>query len=197
MKRGIAITLLGATMLLAAPFASLAQAPAPPTEPGPQTPPMVAPAKPGVFTATKKGPTGYHLVVTGHSFTSRDAIEHYLAYRAATLTQEQKNSWFTLTETHAKGDTVPASKPDPAGLRYSFRMAYWRPMWRTKSAGSPAWKSWSPFSGAAFPDAKSISDYEVSADIVMHKGNMNDADPLAFEAGAVDDWLVNQVSPPT
>jgi len=32
---------------------------------------------------------------------------------------------------------------------------------------------------------------------VLHKGQMNDADPLAYEAGAVDDWLVNQVSPPT
>jgi hypothetical protein len=31
---------------------------------------------------------------------------------------------------------------------------------------------------------------------VPHKGNMNDADPLAYDAGAVDDWLVNQVSPP-
>jgi hypothetical protein len=36
----------------------------------------------------------------------------------------------------------------------------------------------------------------VSADIVVHKGPMDDADPLAFEAGAVNDFLVNQVSPP-
>ena len=199
MKRRLAIATLGATLLLAAPVVTWAQAPAPPTEPGPQTPPMVPPAKPGVFTAAKKGPTGYHLVVAGHNFTSRDAIEHYLAYRAAILTQEQKSAWFTLTEAHAKGDTVPASKPDPAGLRYSFRMAYWRPVWRYKAAGAPTWKSWSPFSGAAFPitDAKSVTDFEVSADIVLHKGQMNDADPLAYEAGAVDDWLVNQVSPPT
>ena len=111
MKRGLAIGLLGATILLAAPIASLAQAPAAPTEPGPQTPPMVPPAKPGVFAATKKGPTGYHLVVAGHNFTSRDAIEHYLAYRAAILTQEQKSSWFTLVENHAKGDTVKWTNP--------------------------------------------------------------------------------------
>ena len=198
MKRRLIIATLGATILLAAPLA-WAQAPAPPTEPGPQTPPMVAPAKPGVFTATKKGPNGYHLVVAGHNFTSREAIEHYLAYRAAMITQEQKNSWFTLTETRTKTDTVPASKPDPGGLRYSFRMAYWRPVWRYKTAGASAWKSWSPFSGAAFPitDPKSVTDFEASADIVLHKGQMNDADPLAYEAGAVDDWLVNQVSPPT
>lgn len=199
MKRRLAIATLGAALLMAAPLASLAQAPAPPTEPGPQTPPMVPPAKPGVFTATKKGANGYHLVVTGHNFTSRDAIEYYLAYRAAILTQEQKSNWFTLVENRTKTDPVPASKPDPAGLRYSFRIAYWRPMWRYKTQGSPAWKSWSPFSGTAFPitDPKSVTDYEASADIVLHKGPMNDADPLAYEAGAVDDWLVNQVSPPT
>ncbi len=198
MKRRLAIATLGA-LFLAAPLVSYAQGPAPVTEPGPQTPPMVPPAKPGVFTATKKGANGYRLVVTGRNFTSRDAIDHYLAYRAAILTEEQKSNWFTLTETRAPTDTVPASKPDPGGLRYSFRMPYWRPMWRYKTAGSPAWKSWSPFSGTAFPitDAKSVTDFEASADIVLHKGPMNDADPLAFEAGAVDDWLVNQVTPPT
>jgi len=41
-----------------------------------------------------------------------------------------------------------------------------------------------------------MTDFEVSADILLHKGAMNDADPLAFEAGAVSDLLVNQVSPP-
>jgi hypothetical protein len=196
MKRGTCIGLIGATLLLTVPGAALAQAPA--TEAAPQTPSMVPAAKPGVFAMRKKGANGYQLSVTGRSFTSREAIEHYLAYRAAILTQEQKNSWFTLVENHAKGDTVPASKPDPVGLRYSFRMAYWRPVWRYKTAGSPAWKSWSPFSGTHFPftDAKSVSEFEASANIVPHKGNMNDADPLAYDAGAVDDWMVNQVSPP-
>ena len=160
--------------------------------------PEVPPAKPGVFTLQKKGATRYHLAVKGHTFSSRDAIEKYLLYRAAELTLDQHDSWFTLAEARAKGDTIPASKPDPAGLRYSFRMAYWRPVWRLKLAGATAWQNWSPFSGAAFPvtDPKTVSDFEVSADIVLHKGIMNDADPLAYEAGAVSDFLVNQVSPP-
>ena len=129
---------------------------------------------------------------------TRELLEHLVRLNGLKVA-DVASAWFTLTEAHAKGDTVPASKPDPAGLRYSFRIAYWRPQWRYKTAGAPAWKSWSPFSGAAFPitDAKSVTDFEVSADIVLHKGQMNDADPLAYEAGAVDDWLVNQVSPPT
>jgi hypothetical protein len=160
--------------------------------------PEVPAAKPGVFTMQKKSGTRYHLVVKGHAFTSRDAIEKYLLYRAAELTLDQHDSWFTLIEARAKGDTAPPSKPDPEGLRFSFRMAYWRPVWHYKIAGAGELQNWSPFSGAAFPvtDPKTIADFEVDADIVLHKGIMNDADPLAFEAGAVSDLLVNQVSPP-
>jgi hypothetical protein len=40
------------------------------------------------------------------------------------------------------------------------------------------------------------TDFEVSADIVLRQGPMDDANPLAFEAGAVSDLLINQVSPP-
>jgi len=111
---------------------------------------------------------------------------------------EQKANWFTFVETRAKTDTAPVPKRDPAGLRYSFRMDYWRPVWRYKVSGSPAWQSWSPFAGAAFTsaDPKTITDFEVSADIVLHQGPMDDANPLAFEAGAVSDLLINQVSPP-
>jgi len=162
--------------------------------------PMVPPAAPGVFTMQKKGVNGFHLVVKGHAFTSRSDIEKYLAWRAADLTLQQHGNWFTFSEIRAKGDTVPAPRRDPGGLRYSFRMANFLPVWRYKMAGAPAMQSWSPFSNAAFfadgKDPKKITDFEVSADIVVHKGPMDDADPLAFEAGAVADLLINQVSPP-
>ena len=180
------ICALSAPCVAQAPAASAANAPEVPA------------AKPGVFSLQKRNATRFHLAVAGHTFTSRDAIEKYLAYRAAELTLEQKDSWFTLLEARSKGDPVAVPKPDPAGLRYSFRMDYWRPMWRYKTAGAPAWKSWSPFSGVAFfgGDPKAVTDFEVSADIVLHKGTMDDANPLAFDASAVSDLLVNQVSPP-
>lgn len=159
---------------------------------------MVPPAKPGVFTATKKGADRFQLVIAGHKFTTQSDIEKYLAYRAAELTLAQKASWFTFVESRSNGDTTPEPKRDPAGLRYSFRMEYFRPAWRYKASGTPGWKSWSPFTGAAFitDGAQIMTDFEVSADIVLHKGQMDDANPLAFEAGAVSDLLVNQVSPP-
>jgi hypothetical protein len=76
-------------------------------------------------------------------------------------------------------------------------MKYFRPVWRYKVNESAATR-WSPFSGAAFisADPKTITSFEVSAEIVVHKGPMDDANPLAFEAHALSDLLVNQVSPP-
>jgi hypothetical protein len=161
--------------------------------------PMVPAAIPGVYTQVKRGAGHYRLIIKGHNFTSHDAIEKYLLYRAADLTLQQHFQWFTLTENRSKGDIAPLPKRDPAGMHYSFRMQFWRPVWRYKLAGSPEWTTWSPFSTVAFfadgKDPKTISDFELSADIVMHKGTMGD-NPLAFEADAVSDFLINQVSPP-
>jgi len=198
---GMVLGIAGLCVLAAGSFAaepvSLASAPAAKAE---DNPPMVPPAKPGVFAMTKKGANGFHLVVAAHQFTSRSDIEKYLAYRAAELALEQQGNWFSFVEARSKDSAVPVPKRDPTGLRYSFRMEYWRPVWRYKLAGDPAWKSWSPFAGTAFfadgKDPKSITDYEVSADIMVRKGQMDDTNPLGFEAGAVSDLLINQVSPP-
>lgn len=160
---------------------------------------MVPPADPGVFTAKPSGHDTFKLVITGHTFTSRTEIEKYLAYRAARHAVEQGGTWFTFTEERAKGETaVPVPARDPEGPRYSFRMKYFRPVWRYKTAESAEWTRWSPFSGAPFisADPKTISAFEVTAEIVVRKGPMDDADPLAFEAWALSDLLVNQVSPP-
>ena len=159
---------------------------------------MVPLAGPGVFTVKPSGPGPFKLVVTGRTFTSRGDIEKYLVYRAARLTVEQGGSWFTLNEDRGKGETAEPAARDPEGPRNSFRMKYFRPVWRYKTNASPAWTRWSPFTGAAFisTDSSTITDFEVSAEIVVHKGPMDDADPLAFEAWALSDLLVNQVSPP-
>lgn len=160
---------------------------------------MVPPAAPGVFTVKASGPATFKLVVAGHVFTSRGDIEKYLAYRAARHTVDQGGTWFTFNEDRAAGETaVPVPKRDPEGARYSFRMKYFRPVWRYKTNGSAEWKRWSPFAGEPFmaADPKTITDFEVTAEIVVRKGPMDDADPLAFEAWAVSDLLVNQVSPP-
>src|SRR4051794_9476715 len=162
-------------------------------------PPMAPPAGPGVLTVKPSGPDTFKLIVTGHTFTSRGEIEKYLAYRAARHTVEQGGSWFTLKEDRGKGETAePAPARDESALRHSFQMKYFRPVWRYKTTGAAEWTRWSPFTGAPFTtaDPKTITDFEVTAEIVVRKGPMDDADPLAFEAWALSDLLVNQVSPP-
>lgn len=198
------ITVFACVLCLGAGQVAWAQGVAPaaaPASPGaPLLPPQVKPPAPGVFAIKPIGANRFRLTVTGHSFSGREAIEKYLAYRAAQQTLDQKAGWFSFVETRGKGDTAPKSKRDPAGMRYSFRMAYFRPVWRYKIAGSPSWKSWSPFSGAAFfadgIDPKNVADYSVTADIALQKGPYEDDNPLAFDAGALSDFLVSQVDPP-
>jgi hypothetical protein len=158
--------------------------------------PDVGPAAPapGVFSLKKSG-AALHLAVSGHGFTSKAALENYLAFRAAEATLDSKRQWFSLVEHRAKGDAVPVPKGDPLGPRFSFRMEYFRPQWRWRAAGAKAWQNWSPFAGQAFPDLKG-ADYQLSADIMMHKGMVDDVNPLAFDAGATSDYLINQVEAP-
>jgi hypothetical protein len=163
--------------------------------------PNIRPAGPGVFTQQQRGQGRFHLVLSGRHFTSREAIENYLAWRAAELAAEQKAIWFSLVEQRGKGDAVPVPKRDTDGMRYSFRLAFFRPVWRYQTAAAPSvWKSWSPFSGAHFwaegLEAGAITHFEVSADIVLHKGQVEDDNPLAFDGEAVLDYLINQVQPP-
>jgi len=201
MRRGAVLGFTMAAMfgtLLAG--SSFAQAPAAGTPSPTAYGPMVPPAKPGVYSQQKTGTTRFRLIVAGHNFTSREAIEKYLLYRAAQLALEQKASWFTLSENRSDGDPVPASKPDSSGMHYSFRMAYWRPAWRYKLSGDAAWSTWSAFSGKPFfadgKDPKTVTDFEVSAEITMRKGPMDDVHPLSYEPRAVSEFLVNQVLPP-
>jgi hypothetical protein len=211
MKRSngtLILTAVFCASLVSAPVVAAAADPQPATNNQPnstapqatsESGPMVPAAKPGVYSQVKRSAGHYRLTVKGHNFTSQDAIEKYVLYRAADLTLQQHFQWFTLTENRSKGDIAPLPKRDPAGLHYSFRMQFWRPVWRYKLAGSPKWTTWSPFSTAVFfaqdKDPKSISEFELNADIVMHKGTMDDS-PLAFEADAVSDFLINQVSLP-
>lgn len=186
-----ALAVLSASAAHAQPPQQQAIPPAPAPVLGPAAP------APGVFTVTRNG-ANLRLKLAGKSFTSRQALENYLAWRAASETMAAKFQWFTFTERRVAGDKVPVPKGDPAGPRFSFRMEFFRPQWRYKQAGSSAWRTWSPFSGAAFPalDAKTVTDYELTADIVMRRGMVDDVSPLAFDAGAVSDYLINQVETP-
>lgn len=162
--------------------------------------PSFGPAQPGpgMFAVRRQGER-LHLTVTGHTLSARKDAEMYLAYQAAAQTLAAQYGWFTFIMPHPKGSKLSVPKPDPAGMRYSFRMEFFRPAWRYKTA-SGAWKSWSASAGTSFldgTDPATVTQFEVSSDIRLHKGMMDDANPLAFDGSALSDFLINQVSPPT
>ena len=151
---------------------------------------------PGVFTVKRQGER-LHLTLSGHTLSARKDPEMYLAYQAAVQTLEARYAWFTLVP-DAKGGKSSVPKPDPAGMRFSFRMEFFRPAWRYKIAAGP-WKTWHPDAGTSFldgTDPATVSQFEVTADIQLHKGMMDGADPLAFDGSALSDFMINKVSQP-
>jgi hypothetical protein len=174
--------------------AAVAQGPAPASAAasfGPAAP------GPGIFTVKRQGER-LHLTVSGHSLSGQNDAEMYLAYQAAAQTLAARYTWFTFIMPHAKGSKLSVPKPDPAGIRYSFRMEFFRPAWRYKTAAG-GWKSWSPSAGTSFldgTDPATVTRFEIPADIQLHKGMVDDTNPLAFDGSALSDFLINQVSPP-
>jgi hypothetical protein len=119
-----------------------------PAKPAPASDnPHGAAGKPGVFTAQKKGANGYHLVVAGHKFSYPRRHREISRLSRSGIDHGAESQLVHFCGGALRGDTVPVPQRDPAGLRYSFRMDYWRPVWRYKVSGSPAWKSWSSLRG--------------------------------------------------
>jgi len=150
---------------------------------------------PGIFTVKRQGER-LHLAVSGHVLSGQTDAQMYLAYQAAAQTLAAQYTWFTFIMPH--GGKLPVPKRDPEGIRYSFRMEFFRPAWRYKTAAG-GWKSWSPSGGTSFLggiDPATVTQFEITADIALHKGMVDDANPLAFDGSALSDFLINQVSPP-
>ena len=150
----------------------------------------------GPFEARSTGNRQYRISTSGRTFTSREAIEKYLAYRAALHTVQNKGTWFEVIESRRRGD-LPPPEGHPV-IRYSFRMQNFLPVWTYKTASGET-RTWRPYTNEPFPvdELKAATSYEVAMDIRLHDGMVTGADPLAFSAFALSDYLINQVTPPT
>lgn len=173
--------------------AAAAEAPEDFTPPAPAATPEVLAA--GPFAAKSTGKGKYRISTSGQAFTSREAIEKYLAYRAALLTVQNKSTWFKVVESRRRGD-LPPPEGHPV-IRYSFRLPNFLPVWTYKTAGGET-RTWRPYTSEPFPTEalKAATSYEVAADVELHEGLVSGADPLAFSAFALSDYLINQVTPP-
>lgn len=137
----------------------------------------------------------------GNSLTARETVEGYLLYRAAELTLQQGDDWFSIVDRDTQTHVRTYIDPDPFyNPWYGPGFGYWRPHWRYYGGGF-GWRTWSPYWGDPFwadrIDVHTVQRYEASAEIVTYKGAKPAADPRAFDARAVIDNLGPRIQRPT
>ena len=130
----------------------------------------------------------------GNSLTSRETVERYLLYRAAELTLQQGNDWFSATNRQTNRETRTYVDPDPY---FSGFGGYWGPRWGLYRRGL-GWRYgyWGdPFWGPGQMDVTQVNQFEASAEIVMGKGP-KPADRGAFDARSVIEHLGPSIQRP-
>ncbi len=123
-------------------------------------------------TATPYGPAGvdsrygyadqridqnrFRVSFSGNSVTSREQVEMSLLLRAAEITLETGNDWFTTVNRDTERDVRYYANRDP--FYYDRYSPFWGPSWRYRRAG--AWSRW----GDPFDDGmiRQIDRYEAS-----------------------------------
>jgi hypothetical protein len=139
----------------------------------------------------------YRVNFTGNTLTSRETVEAYLLFRAAELTLQEGNDWFTIMDRNTDRDT--RTYVDSYSPWYGPGYMWWRPSWRYYGAGY-GWRSWDPFWGGPFwadhVDVRTVDRYEAAAEIVMGKGAKPPNDPRIFDAHAVVENLKPRIQYP-
>lgn len=144
----------------------------------------------------------FRVSFSGNSLTSRETVEGYLLYRAAELTVQQGFDWFSMAERNTEADRRTYIDPDPFySPWYGPGYGYWRPYWSYYGAGY-GWRGWDPYWGSPFwgggADVRTVTKYEASAEIMLHKGAKPADEPRAFDARAVMENLGPRIlRPPT
>jgi hypothetical protein len=142
----------------------------------------------------------WRVTFTGNSLTSRETVEGYLLYRAAELTLDQGNDWFSIVDRETNRDRRTYVEPDPFYRPwYGPSYLYWRPSWRYYG-GPMGWRTWDPFWGDPFwadrVDVRTVEQFEATAEIIMHKGPKPADDQRAFDARSVIDNIGPRVKRP-
>ncbi|MDP1630045.1 MAG: hypothetical protein Q8L66_01335 [Caulobacter sp.] len=136
----------------------------------------------GGFSETRLEANRFQVNFSGNTLTSRETVERYLLFRAAELTVDQGQDWFSLVERQTDRKTLTYVEPDMMG---PGPYGYWRPYWRYYG---PAWgwRAWDPWYGDPFwadrLDVRTVERFEASAEIIMGKGAKPQDDPRAFDA---------------
>jgi hypothetical protein len=154
----------------------------------------------GGYSETRIEPNRWRVTFSGNSMTSRETVEGYLLYRAAEVTLQNGDDWFSVDERHTDDKSRTYILPDPLYHPwYGSGFGYWRPSWRYQGRGF-GWRSWDPYFGGPFwadsVDVQTIQNFEASAEIITHKGAKPADDPRAFDAHAVVENLKPKIQYP-
>jgi hypothetical protein len=144
----------------------------------------------GGFSEQRIESNRFRVNFSGNSLTSRETVEGYLLYRAAELTVEQGYDWFSIVDRNTDANQRTYVNRDPMMMNpwYGPGYGYWAPSWRYYGGGF-GWRTWDPYWGAPFwgdsMDVRTVTKFEASAEVMMHRGAKPADDPRAFDARAV------------
>lgn len=123
------------------------------------------------FSDTRIEENRYRISFAGNSFTSREAVETYLLYRAAEVTKASGHDWFRIVEQETDSETRYRSFTtgfDRFGFWPYSRRSLFRSDYLFGSFGST--------------EARPVTRYEAFANILMFNGEKPHDDPVAYSA---------------
>jgi hypothetical protein len=168
--------------------------------PTPYQPNVRGGATSGGYSEVRIEPNRWRVTFTGNTMTSRETVEGYLLFRAAELTLQNGDDWFSIVDRQTDAKSRTYVEPDPLYHPwYGPGFGYWRPSWRFRGRGF-GWRTWDPWFGGPFwadqVDVQTVQSFEASAEIMTHKGAKPANDPRAFDAHAVVDNLKSKIRYP-
>ncbi len=168
--------------------------------PTPYQPRVKGSATSGGYSESRIEPNRWRVDFTGNTMTSRETVEGYLLFRAAELTLQNGDDWFSMVDRDTAANRRTYVEPDPLYHPwYGPGFGYWRPAWRYRSARL-GWRTWDPWFGSPFwadqVNVETVENFEASAEIITHKGAKPADDPRAFDAHAVVENLRPKIKYP-
>ena len=168
--------------------------------PTPYQPAVRGTMESGGYSESRIEPNRWRVNFAGNTMTSRETVEGYLLFRAAELTLQNGDDWFSINDRQTDARSRTYVVPDPFyNPWYGPGFGYWRPSWRYRGRGV-AWRTWDPWFGDPFfadqMSVQTIQNFEASAEIVTHKGAKPADDPRAFDAHAVVENLKPKIQYP-
>jgi hypothetical protein len=154
----------------------------------------------GGYSELKLEPNRILVNFSGNSLTPRETVEGYLLYRAAELTLQNGDDWFSIVVRNTDRKDRAYIEPNFYGPGFGYgRWGGYGYGWGWggygwSGYGWGGWGGWGPYWGGA--DIWTTQSYSASAEIITHKGVKPADQPLAFDAHAVVENLRPKIKYP-